>query len=570
MTKKRFIITECSIIVVLSAIFALNAVFKKTGASDNECHITMDYYGNVMFEGNDDFTNNVWLRMIKDKYEFTPVIDSAVSTTDYETKLNIAIGANNLSDVFSMNINQFSGLVKNNQIYDDLTDVYDKYASDEVKEAMGWDKELKQYSPTFSKWVVDGKLRAVPVTSSYYQSCYVLYIRKDWLNTIGYDSPRTLDDLETILFKFKDKGLGKGLALNQDILYSNAGSANFLFNAFQSYPTLFVYDENGKVDFGYLRPETKTALEKLQYWYSNGLIYPEFAQTTAETIGNKVASGDIGVIYGDMSLPVWRFDTCVQNFPEADFVCVPAPDFSLSKPTKVGLSGSGSTAYVVKKGYAHPERLFQMMNLYYDSMFGVNGDFERFNKFNEANPVAFEPADKNYFRTKEVKAAVDADINTPQFNDPNIDFKTTSEDLSGLKYTALNTETKYYYRNVRDFFLHGKLYNGGANWAYTRIFYAYEHPDGLTMVNGKTGFDSSFSAIDKYADNDLVITTLYDGVDTPSYSNNRRTIETKILDTMIKIIRGQDSSLFDKTVASLQAWVQPVLQEIEEELAKDK
>ncbi len=570
MTGKKFALIESSIIVALVAIFAVNIVIHQKKNNDNETHISMDYYGNSLFEGDDNYQDNVWLRMIKEQLGFTPVIDTAVSTTDYETKINIAIGANNISDMFSINLNQFNSLVTNDQIYDDLTNVFDNYASDELKEAMGWEAELKQNSPAFKKWTINKKLKAIPTSSIDYAACPVLYIRKDWLDIIGYDAPKTLDELERILFKFKENNLGKGLSACKDILFSNAGSLDLIFNAYGSYPTLFKRNSDGSLAFGFEGEETKRALDRMQYWYSNGLIYPQFAQTNSETIGNKIASSELGIIYGDMSIPLWRCNTCVSKYLESDFICVPAPALNANTPTKVGVKNTGSEAYVVKKNYKHPERLIQMMNLYYHSMFSNEGDFERFNKFCQAYPIWMEPVDKNYFRSKEVKAAIDNDRNSEVFKDESIDFKDVNKEIiSGLKYNDICDEAKYYYRNIREYFLYGQQHNAGNNWAYTRIFYSYEDENGLTMVNGNKGFDSSFSAIDKYADNSLVVHSIYEGVDTPSYSANRRMIETKIEETMIKIIQGSASSNMDKVVNQISKWTTPVLEEIERELQND-
>ncbi len=73
------------------------------------------------------------------------------------------------------------------------------------------------------------------------------------------------------------------------------------------------------------------------------------------------------------------------------------------------------------------------------------------------------------------------------------------------------------------------------------------------MVNGSKGFDSAFTVIDYYKENDLIIYSAYQGVDTDTYSKYRRTLESNISQMMKYIIVGDKPlSYFDQTVNTLR------------------
>ncbi len=554
MSLRKFIIYAVSIVLILTGAFTANVIFRGSDGGGTT-RIALSYFATTTFPDGQSATDNVWIDMIKEELGFDVTFDYALPTSQYETRTNTVIGEGNIPDMFQININQVSMLNKSGLIYDDLTDVYDKHASKLTKEKMGWDDEKKGNSPNFKMWMIDGKLKAIPYINSESDSAFVMYMRKDWLDAVGEDAPRTIEDLEIVLTKFKEEGLGKGLGLNEDILFSNAGSANLIFNAYGAYPSFFVEGDNGKADFGFFRPETKEALKLMRSWYSKGLIYSEFATTTQDTLGQKIANGEIGVWYGTMSLPLWKTSSSVANINGCDWVCVPAPSLSLASPTKIGVNASSSTSYVVKRSYSNPERLVQMINLYMENMYGSEGDFEALTDIANAYPFRTDAEYNNLYAYKEVKKALDADVNTSWFRSFASDQKPeawTGDQTAMPKYFSLNSEQQFYYRNARNFILEGTD-DMAKNWAYTRIFYSYEDENGLTMVNGKKGYDCAHSVIEYYYDNDLIERSLYVGVDTETYSKYRRTLESNVSQMLKFIIKGeQPLSYFDQQVDNMK------------------
>lgn len=555
MSLKKFIVSAVSIVMALTLGFLTNILVRSSGGQSGATRIALSYFATTTFPDGQSATDNVWVDMIKEELGFEVAFDYALPTSQYETRTNTVIGDGDIPDMFQININQISLLERAGLIYDDLTSVYENNASALTKEKMGWDDTLKGNSPNFKMWMIDGKLKAIPYLNSESDSAYVMYIRKDWLDKVGEDSPQTIEDLEIVLTKFKENGLGKGLGLNEDILFTNAGSANFIFNMYGAYPSFFVEDENGKADFGFFRPEMKDALKLMRNWYSKGLIYQEFATTTSDTLGQKIANGEIGIWYGTMSLPLWKTASSVANIEGCDWVCVPAPALDKDTPTKIGVNAASSTSYVVKKGYKNPERLIQMINLFMENMYGEEGNFEELTDIANAYPFRTDAQYNNLYAYKDVKAAMDADRNSDWFTSFASDEKPpvwTGDAAAAPKYYSVNSEQQFYYRNARNFLLEGKD-SQGKNWAYTRIFYSYEDENGLTMLNGKKGFDCAHSVIEYYYDNDLIERSLYTGVDTETYAKYRRTLESNISQMLKFIIKGEHSlSYFDQQVAGMR------------------
>ena len=550
--KKKLCVIISAMLAVMLSVGALSGCGKKS--DPNVVRAALSYYTTTSFPEGQSATDNIWTREIEEKLGFQIEYEFAMTNDMYTERLNTEIGAGTIPDMFTANINQMPTLIRAKMIYDDLTEIFDTYASDLTKQLMGWDPELKQNSPNFAPAVVDGKLKAIPWVESNTDPMFVMYIRKDWLEDVGETIPKTLDDLARVLRKFKEQKNSKGLAANSDVLYSNAGGLGPIYNAFGAYTNLWVEKEDGTLDYGFFQPELKEALTLLQDWYSQGLIYQEFATTTQDTIGQKIANGEIGVWFGTMSLPLWKMNAAVANFDGADWVAAPAPTNG-DEPLKIAMSNSITRYHVVRRGYEYPERLIQMMNLFTENMWGETGDFETYESLSSAFPFQTYPADKNLAAYRNVTAALNEDRtdHATWFESFAVDEKPeawTGSEEEKPAYYDLNSEDQYYYRNIRSYLLEGKD-SDARNWAYTRVFYAYEDPDGMAMIDSsKTGFECSQSVIDYYYLNDLYQFEAYCGFDTQMMSKYRGTVETK-MNTLIKnIISGK------ATVASFDAEIQ--------------
>ena len=404
----------------------------------DEVIVASSYYFTTTFPSGQSATDNEWTRAIKQELGFDIKFQFAVPSNQYETKINANILSNRTPDMYYVNINQLPNLIRANMIYDDLADVYDRYATKLTKQLMGWAEydengnEIVKHginAPAFKMATADGKLKAIPWTGSALDSSVIMYIRKDWLKQVNRDVPKTLDELKNLLIAFKNKSLGLGLGVSEEVIYSNIGALSGIFNAYGAYPQIFVgidSQENitddeqsiARLDYGFFQNEMSTALNELRLWMSSGLIFSNFSGTDGATLGNKVASGEIGIWFGSMSLPLYKMNSVVANDTtgEVDWIAAPVPSLTTGVPTKVTNSSGQTRFHVVKRGYDKPERLIQMINLFVEKLWGENSDFDKSYSSALGLPLQAYPRSKNLDAYIDTKAALDYDIeNFPEW-----------------------------------------------------------------------------------------------------------------------------------------------------------
>ena len=231
----------------------------------------------------DTWEDNRWSHLIKEKLNIDlKVAFSADSSTDaYKNKLNAIIASGDLPDVFkTQDANVFLQLAQNGQLAD-LTDVYDKYASDSIKAYQ------ERFPDSFKGATVDGKLYAIPRMNDNFHEAPFLWIREDWLKNTNSQPPKTIEEMVALAKKFATgdpdgngiNGDTFGLALNKDLIRQNHGSILGLVSAF-GVPgrtrACSTATQNGKMTFAWIQPNMKKALSVLADMYKQGLINKEF------------------------------------------------------------------------------------------------------------------------------------------------------------------------------------------------------------------------------------------------------------------------------------------------------
>lgn len=131
----------------------------------------------------DDVTDNVWIREYKDRFNIEVVTDWV--SNEYDTKLNLSIAEGDLPDVFHVNASQLQQLIEADLIMD-LTEVFDIYASDTIKNYMNLDAD------SFESGKRDGKLYGIPQMGfgTITQPNYI-WFSKDWREALNLEEPHT-------------------------------------------------------------------------------------------------------------------------------------------------------------------------------------------------------------------------------------------------------------------------------------------------------------------------------------------------------------------------------------------
>lgn len=158
---------------------------------------------------------NIVLDLIKEDLNIDVKIAWQAEDSEYNNKLSLNIASENLPDImYITNYLTFRELAENGMLAD-LTDVYEKYAGDYLKSTYAT-FEGRNLEPL----TIDGKLYALSTANIGYGHD-ILWLRKDWLDKLGLEVPKTMDELKFVLKEFVEKDPGGngegntiGLAVN--------------------------------------------------------------------------------------------------------------------------------------------------------------------------------------------------------------------------------------------------------------------------------------------------------------------------------------------------------------------
>ncbi|MFC5402723.1 extracellular solute-binding protein [Cohnella soli] len=288
------------------------------------------------------------------------VNEFAVAGDQYSSKVNTVIASGQIPDMMLVDGVQLRNLVKAGMV-EDLSGLYDKYVSPDTKKMLDEDGGYAIKSST-----VDGKLYGIPVTTQGYWSAMELWIRQDWLDNLGLQPPKTTDELIAVAKAFTEQDPDKnnkkdtfGLALSKELMNPFIG----YFNSFHAYPGAWVTDAGGKAVYGSIQPEMKAPLEKLAELYKQGIIDPEFGVKDVEKMKESIASGKVGMAFGNFAFPLGSLKQSYANNPDAVWNAYPMPSVD-GTPSKAYIGSTASGYWVVRKGYEHPEAVVKLANFW--------------------------------------------------------------------------------------------------------------------------------------------------------------------------------------------------------------
>lgn len=319
----------------------------------------------------DSLYNNVWTREMQKYGMNTDVIWAADDKTgDYDTKLTVAMASGEIPDVFMCTSYNTMYSAYEAGLIADITDVFNEYASDYVKDLYENNKELFQSS------FIDGKMVAIPALGTPIEATGTfLWIRQDWMEKLGLEEPKTFEDVVEIAraFTYDDPdGNGKddtyGLGLQKDFFNNSFGDIMGVAAAYGT-PTLsrtdndmWFRDTDGTITNGSIQSGMKEALQTLQNMYADGLLDPEFGVKDGSALAEDVASGKIGMYFGYSGCNFYPNTTLYNADHNAIFkpYAVPAAE---GHEVLIGNYWPVQGYYMVSSSYEHPEVLVKLLNI---------------------------------------------------------------------------------------------------------------------------------------------------------------------------------------------------------------
>lgn len=452
-------------------------------------------------------TDNRWLRLYEDVLGIKVVYDWIEKGDLYHHKLGITLSSGNIPDVVKVDATQLRLLTHAGGIQD-ITEVYEKYASDLTKQIL-----TQEGMGPFDAATINGKLMALPQSESSIEKANVIWIRTDWLSAVGLPPPSTMQDLLEISKAFAEKDPNRngvddtyGLAITNHLWDQMAGVRGF-FAGFGAYPEIWIKDEEGKLVYGGIQPEVKEALAELQRMYRAGELDKEFALKNSEQVKQDLIDGKIGMMYGEQ-WGVFHVDQTKLDNPGSDWKAFPIVS-NTGEPPKVPLKYNIPSFFAVRAGYDYPEAIIKMFNLFLEKNWGETAEYEKYyNDFGSVwqfSPVTPTPARKNLDAYRELA-----------------EFEKT-RDKSKLSIEA-NAIKKYI-----DAYRNGGLLVG---WGWERVY----------------GPSGAFAIIDQYEKNNQLLYDQFTGAPTETMIDRIKFLNDMQNDAYINIILGESVEAFDRFV----------------------
>ena len=465
----------------------------------------------VKFLEGEDIEHNVWADAYRDILGITLEYEWTASTSQqYDDKLNVNIASGMIPDMLEVNKSQFARLAKAELINTDISAEYEEYGSELLKEIMAIEGPDALESAEYK-----GNLAALPETESSMATGPLMYIRQDWLETVGKSAPTTIDELLSLIDDFTTLDPDKsgatdyyGIAMQKNLYGGLAGIEGFC-NAFHAYPQAWIEDASGRLVYGSYQPEMKDALLALQKLYMAGKIDSEFAVKDDAKESELLTSGKIGIEFGQFWNPVYPLKSNLETNPSADWFAYLLPSVD-SEPAKTQVKLGVSSYFVCSKDCEYPEAMVKMDNLFVEM--GYGSDPANFSKYLNAN---IDDTTYELFKYAFV-------ITWPGggFNDVPNALK--NNDPSGL-----NEEFRVTYESIKEYEAGGQ-----TGWAASRIF----------------GYDGSYYLLGQCLDSGNYMMDAFFGSDTDTMTTKKAALDKLELEAFTKIIMGDSIDEFDAFV----------------------
>ncbi|GGD51536.1 extracellular solute-binding protein [Paenibacillus nasutitermitis] len=490
------------------------------------------------FENGETIDDNRWMKAYEDelgiKLKWTWAADEA---TQYYNKLNVSIASGEYADFFFVNSKQFKMLANDGQLAD-LTDAYENYASPLVK------KYMNAFPQGFESGKLDGKLLGLSPQGDYAGQSLMIWIRQDWMQKLGLQPPKTMDDFVKIADAFAKQdpdNNGKndtyGLAVTNaffggfqgDYLMGFASLEGF-FNGYHAYPSIWIKDDSGKLVYGSVQPQMKDALKKLQEMFKAGLIDKEFGVKDPGKVAEDINKNKIGMSIGMEWNTGWPFDEMLKTNPEA--IWKPYPLVSVDDQPALAENPWPISGYMVaSKDSKNPEALIKMLNLYVKYVVDENRSKEDSNKFEKSQ-------DGSYLYSSYALAGMqNPDLAMNDFYKLNTALKNKSD--ATLRYTdgplkgEVNSLLESIYNQGLAYVEKGDVSNGNHS-----------------VYIQKMADDGSYAILKHYRDNNLLMINQMPGVGTDTLVQKKSTLLKLEQEVLTKIIMGVSPlDDFDKFVA---------------------
>ena len=309
-----------------------------------------------------DYNNNPFFKELEERTNVH--IDWQVPASGTESEqFRLLFTSGDLPDLMyysDQNISYADGLdaAVDDGYFMDLTDLLPKYAPHYLEAVAKASETVQKAAKTPEGRYV--QIHAILQTQQ--PDWYGFVVRQDWLDDLGLSTPKTFDEWETMLTKFKEeKGATAPLNVNSVFLWGlGAGMGVHNLTDF--------YQEDGVVKQAIVDEPAKTKefLTMLNRWYANGLLDPDFA-SESNYFGNSVlvTTDKSGVTLTMYTIPSSTFLPSMTD-EDAAFSALPYPVVNEGDVRKSGYVVSETNAsWVISADCKNPELILKWIDYFY-------------------------------------------------------------------------------------------------------------------------------------------------------------------------------------------------------------
>lgn len=317
-------------------------------------------------EGPED---NVWTRLYEEMGINGKVLFS-VDSTQLDTRLATAIAADDYPDILCGSITDMVEYAKGGKIAD-ITEVFDEYASDELKEYLNYGG-----INVLDSCMIDGKLYGLAQANESQAEGMMMFIRQDWLDNLGLSIPKTVEELKAVAKAFTEEDPDGnnvddtyGLVLNGKDGFTFWSGVQAFFEGYGAAPGYWsdnftFIERNGTVIWGgALAEEMKTALADLQEMYANGWLAKDFGTMGYKQIIEEFTSGNCGIFFAPRWGVMSRYAELLKNDIHAEISAALIPDGMGMGSSKAYVPMTTANVWMISSKCEHPEALIKLMNL---------------------------------------------------------------------------------------------------------------------------------------------------------------------------------------------------------------
>lgn len=378
--KRGFLWLQLGLFLFLSPMGCSLSETKKTGdaatvdlknqlSNPIKLKVGYGYDSTVSWKEGEGPTNNDWTKLYAESgYQLETLF--SVDEKDLDQKMAVAISSGEYPDVFRVSGTELVRYA-NSGVITDITEAYETYASPELKEYM--ETEGGRYLDSAR---VKGKLYGLPKINWPWSDTMMLFIRQDWLDSLGLSVPTTIEELKKVAqaFTFEDPdGNGKhdtyGLVLNGKDDFSAWSGIQAFFECYGLAPGHWsgnfpFLEEDGLVQWGGMDAKTmKKALTDLNEMYQAGTLSKQFATLDSDSLLTEVIEGNAGIYFA----PYWgAMNAQVEAYKKdqkAVFKAYRLPDGAGFLSAKPYMNNTPTHFSVVSSQFEKPEELVKLANL---------------------------------------------------------------------------------------------------------------------------------------------------------------------------------------------------------------